>query len=623
MNPRLGSAVRFALALAIVNLSALAIFGSGTATTAASFATIGSLYFLDYDGRARERLGAYSLSTLVAVVGLVLGCAVQGNLPLTIIIGFALGFVFAAARAFRGLIARSFIGTQLAFVLAVFTPNAWTTFDELILGWMYGAAISVVCALLIFPRHHAGLVRNALSKWALAVAAFMTGDAVSRQHARASIAAHLEELESSDHGSMLAGLWSKRTRALAAMELHAHQMSAFLDLIPADEERDSGEDSLISATARGFTVAGNTVPFGTKPAEFSPVEQARDADFTRLRADAQTSGGAVPSDFAVRVLSIGASTMQYLAAASRGWKITDPIRFATPQRSVRDMIREAFSHDSVWMLHGLRTGFAIAGSIALATAMGLEHGVWVVMTTLSIINISFTATVISRNAGKTIAGVVLGASLAALTLAVVPQWWMLAALVPLIAGLAKWCLPMSSFFTQLTYAPFAILNVAMLGWPNRHGLGVIRIEDIVVGLSAGIVATLITFPFGLRKLLERTWMHAHDAAREAIAATADAVRQRTAIDERLAIAQARTFERATAAIDTVFASGVPLGHRQQQTRSRQRWLSLAIFGQLGMSHLTEIRQALPADDVGAKILIAWTDESVLLLDQADPERRSS
>ena len=197
MNQRIAGAIRFAITIALVNISALMIFGSGTATTAASFATISSLYFLDYDGGARERIGAYSASVAVAMIGLFLGIFVQNNLVATVCVAFLIGFCFAVARAFRGLIARSFIGAQLAFVLAVFTSQAGSHGIELIQGWLWGAILSLVAALVIFPRHHSGKVRRALSQWCLAVAEYVESPNTLRPATLSLVERSVKELEES------------------------------------------------------------------------------------------------------------------------------------------------------------------------------------------------------------------------------------------------------------------------------------------------------------------------------------------------------------------------------------------------------------------------------------------
>lgn len=611
MSPRLGAAIRFAVALAVVDISAFALFGPGTLTTAASFATIGALYFLDYDGQARERVMAYSVSTLVALVGIFLGAAVQGSLILTVVVAFVVGFAFAAARALRGFIARSFVGTQLAFVLAVFTSHAWTNVASLAGGWLFGSVVSTVCALLIFPRHHAGALRVALSRWCKAAADFVRGGQAERARARAEMSKSLTRMEQIDRGEMLAGLWSPRTRALASMTLHVQQVTDYLELSCMPVNGGLAMTNLSEATAEGFAAAAEMVPLDGRPVDFAPVVEARDEHFEAVRTH-----GATPVSFYLRVLSVASESLQILAAASHRWKHPAWPLLLERQPGVRSFLRDSLNVDSVWLFHGLRTGLALAGAIALATSLGLHHGVWVVMTTLSVINVSFTASGSTINAGKVAGGVLGGVTVSALFIAFAHQWWMFAVAVTLLALCAKWFLPTGPFMIQLTYAPLAVLNVELLGWPTSSGLDVSRVEDILIGAAVAVVATALTFPFGMQRLVERTWLAARSAAERSVGASLQALRERTQADPRFARDQAVAFARATDVVDTALAGARNLGNHEHIMIAHKRWLNLAMLTQVGVDHLAQLRRGIPVGDPGEGILVAWGEEAGAVLTRA-------
>ncbi|MEY4102138.1 MAG: hypothetical protein RIR88_272, partial [Actinomycetota bacterium] len=196
------------------------------------------------------------------------------------------------------------------------------------------------------------------------------------------------------------------------------------------------------------------------------------------------------------------------------------------------------------------------------------------------------------------------------------QWWTLVALLALLALLARWLLPTNGFLAQLSYTPLAVINVAMLGWPTRHGLTIVRVEDIVVGVLVAITATALTFPFGMKKLLEAVWRSARDAASAAIAATRAALESGSEIPANLVRAQALTFASATDAVDTVFAGRVQLGPELRVIEQRQRWLNLAILCQVGVAGLVQDRAALPPGDPGIKVLDAWGNDAFEALEKA-------
>lgn len=623
MNQRIAGAIRFATTIAFVNVTALMIFGSGTATTAASFATISSLYFLDYDGSVRERIGAYSASVLTAMIGLILGIFVQNSLLATVSIAFLIGFCFAVARSFRGLIARSFIGAQLAFVLAVFTSQAGSHGIELIQGWLWGAILSLVAALVIFPRHHSGKVRRALSQWCLAVAEYVESPNTLRPATLSLVERSVKELEESNPGDMVAGLWSRRTRALAAMSLHVRQTTEFLELVPPVLDIDSEQIELSRATAQGFRSAAKMVLLEGTPLAFAPVVQARLQDFEAERRRVAQLGNTkashgVENRFNLRVLSIAAESVQVLAAASHGWPHPEWPLVVQPEHSITSLLKRTFRTDSVWLFHGLRTGLALAGAIAIASLMGLEHGVWVVMTTLSVINISFTATGTTKTAGQILLGVLGGFCISALIIFTVHEWWLMAILVPLLALWTKWSLPDNAMVAQLTYTPFAVANVALLGWPSPRGLNFVRAEDILIGVAVAVVATLLTFPFGMRKLLEATWLRAQSTAITALEATKNALFDQTPLLPEFAREQAIAFAEAVDAVDAAFSNSGIKGDRARLVLSRQQWLNLAILCQIGVAQLAQHRTELPDSDPGIIVLCEWGNQAFKAIDHARP-----
>ncbi|MGV1033709.1 MAG: FUSC family protein [Microbacteriaceae bacterium] len=622
MNPRLAAALRFGLTVAVVNLAALGLFGAGAAATAASFASIAALYFLDYDGSTRERLSAFGLSTVVGLAGVLLGAAVAGALLAVAVSAFVVGFGFTVARAYRGLVARSFVGAQLAFVLAVFTEHARAELPLLLGGWLFGSAIAIAAALVLFPRRHTGLLRAALSRWCLAAAELLRAEPSAQAAALASLRERFDELTALDRGESIAGLWSNRTRALAGMRLQIGQLNTALDSIVLT----ATQSELAEASAEGFERAAQLVRAGATAQPLVSVDTARERDLAaqaehyaatassnleRARAD-------VAEQFGTRVLSIGAESLQVLASTSQGWPHPDWALALEPEHTVASLGRRALRADSVWRYAGLRTGLALAGAATIAMLLGLEHGVWVVMAALAVINVSVTSRGASRTAAQTVIGVLGGVLIAGLLITVLPDWWMLAVTVPLLAGLAKWLLPAGPLLAQLSYSPFAVLNVAMLSWPSPHGLTVVRFEDISIGAAVALIATVLTFPFGMRRLLERSWQHAQTAAHSALLATQQFLQGGPVVPPALRQAQAQSFAANSDTVDTVYAGGVQLHDFGRLTLNRQRWLALALLAQAGLDQLAEQQLGFTTNDPRRAVIAIWADSSETVLREHAP-----
>lgn len=622
MNPRFGAALRFGLTLGVVNLGALWLFGSGAAATAASFAVIGSLYFLDYDGTTVQRMSAFGLSTLVGLAGVCVGALAALSLPSSVIAAFLIGLGFWLARAFRGLVARSFIGGQLAFVLTIFTSHASEQLPQLLLGWAFGSVAALVAALVLFPRQHSGALRRALSNWCLAAAELLRSTPTNRAAARATLDQRRAELDALDPTESIAGLWGRHTRALASMRLQVDEFSGYLQL--AESVFDTGAP-LAQQVAEAFTRAGELVLPAAAQQPLIQLQSARDDDLTQAvqrfghdrQGDAAQAERSAQAHLGIRVSSLVAESLQVGAADSHGWPHANWSLGFEPEHRVRDLAARTVRHDSVWLRTGLRSGLALAGATLIALLMGLEHGVWVVMTTLAVINLAASARDTSRGVLWNVLGVLAGVAVSAAIITVARDWWMLAGLVPLLAVLAKWWLPAGGFIAQASYTPLAVVNVAMLSWPTPHGLDVVRVEDILIGAVVALVATVLTFPFGMRRLLDRSWLSAQQAAEQALTATRSWLDAGIPVPPALVLNQQREFAAHTDAVDAVLAGQHQLDTEQRLSTERERWLVLAVLCQIGVAELgNQAHQSNAAELTG--LMQVWADEAFAELQQALP-----
>ncbi len=89
------SAVRFAVAISIADAIVWSIFRDGTPVVMGAFAVICLLYFLDYDGTARERVIGYGAASAVGVVAIVLGTLLATPLVMAVLGAFAVSFAFS------------------------------------------------------------------------------------------------------------------------------------------------------------------------------------------------------------------------------------------------------------------------------------------------------------------------------------------------------------------------------------------------------------------------------------------------------------------------------------------------------------------------------------------------
>lgn len=595
--PRFGGAIRFAVTLIAVNLAALAIFGGGPAPTFASFSVVASLYFLDFDGSARERIGAYAISTVFGLAGIGIGLAVANDIVAVCITALAVGFVFAAARAFRGFIARAFVGVQLAFVLTVVTSNPQAHALQLINAWIFGAVASIIAAMVLFPRHHSGVLRRALSEWCNAAADLAVTASRGEQFDLTPVAKAYEQLQNIDRTHFIAGLWSPRTRALAEMTRGAQQLTSYISERETGQVRSDADMALFADIAGALRSAAKTVLPHAVPNEDVDMVRARHEHTDAVIALATSHPGAEAVDLAsraidARVASFAAESIQNLAAVSRGARgrvSADPAESSSNALRARSV----FSADSVWLFNGIRTGIALSAALLIAHIMGLEHGVWVVMATLSLISITQTARGTTSNALTTMIAVTAGVLISVVVLKLHLPWIPMVCVVFIAALLAKWFFFNSVFAGQMSYTPFAILNVVMLSWPSPNGLAAVRLEDIAIGLLVAVGATLLAFPSGMKRLLSTSWRDASNVIDTAIA---------TSTHEWVhgARSSAKARQQATVALDlyTDAVDAVQVDHTSPNTlgvlcAKRDQWLALSEFFLSGVGAFERRRDGRP------------------------------
>lgn len=629
---RVGSALRFAITLVFSDLVGLALFNSQGAATFTSFATISALYFLDFDGSWRERLGGYTAATVVGLIGVVLGTLVANVLWLAAITALVVGFTFAFARVLRGYIARSAVGVQMAFLLAILTPAKLDELNWYVLAWFTGSVIAGIAVLLIFPKQHSGQLRAAIAHWC------ERARDLSNTVGTTAATTHITELEQAREDlrnqwlgtAIRPGLVSKRMRALMQMRLEAIRATRSLTSLLEPHRATPHASPLNEVSAAGFSTAAGVVVGTATPDTRAPVEQARLDDAARASTwttdNLATSGRHAVDELTahntVRVLSISADAMQQLAARSVGARSETPSLGLPLETTIAEQLRANLTPRSFWFRNAIRSAIAVSAAIMIARALGLEHGIWVAMAALSVIQTSFNNQGTERSALRMSFGGVVGVAIAAIVLVVVPQWWMFLVLLPISAFIAKWSAIGRPGLAQLTYTPFALINVAVLSWPQPLHLADVRIEDILIAMVVAMIATFIAFPHGLARVVQASWRSAHEAAQACLTASVGLLADREPPMQAAATAQHSLARSAAAFSDTVDAAYMSASEQTTALRrnaAREAWLLevllvSAVFRTFGTATVR------PANVAGlADALTADGEHLTLVYDAAERE----
>jgi uncharacterized membrane protein YccC len=274
------------------------------------------------------------------------------------------------------------------------------------------------------------------------------------------------------------------------------------------------------------------------------------------------------------LIAILAAAMQWLALRSRGITSPTPELGAFEWSSPIELLRVNFRFSSPWFRNALRVAIAAAIAVGIAQAMGLKHGFWVVLATLSILQLSFTSPQTNRLALRMIAGNVGGITVGFVIIVLVPNEIAFFVILGVGAFVVKYVQSRSLLISQFAFTPFAIVNLSLLTWPPSTDTVLSRITDVLIGLAVAIVLTFVMFPRGISTLIASTGqaamtqMQAYlDYVRDAVTGRADAAQ----IPERRATAE-RALQAYADTLDAAFMSARTVTPAIAALEARQAWL---------------------------------------------------
>lgn len=588
-NPFVRSGIRLAAGMVIVDFICVVILDNGPGALMASFAVMILLFFLDFEGGARQRLSAYGAASLVGLVALLIGVYAAPITWVAIVVTLPVSFAFAYARVLKGFIARCAVGLQLAYFLPAMLPANPADVWRYVGGWILGCVIAALCALVILPRQRLTLTRKALADWCRAAAKLtrLYAAGSSNGEGRAALSSAFDEIQAMTVGSPTRpGALTHRLRALLQMVQYANS-STNLAISVKELQPDVHVTLLADASATTFdSCAQILVSEEAKPDSIN-MDALRDKDLRSaqewcakgLASDPAKTFDELRNHYPVRLIAILAAVMQWLALRSRGSETPMPALGAIESSSPLELLRVNLRFSSPWFRNALRVSIAAAIAVGIAQAMGLKHGFWVVLATLSILQLSFTSPQTNRLALRMIAGNVAGITVGFLIIVLVPNEIAFFFVLAIGAFVVKYVQSRSLMISQFAFTPFAIVNLSLLTWPPSTDTVLDRIIDVLVGLAVAIVLTFVIFPRGISTLITSTGQMAMTSMQAYLDSVLDALTGRSKgedIESRRASAQHALLAYADT-LDAAFMSVRTVDPWITSLEARQAWLQDALL----------------------------------------------
>ncbi len=517
-------AARAAVTYSLVFAVAWLVLGSADATLFAAFAVFGLLVLANFGGPIRNRLAAFLLTTLVGATLVVVGSLASPSFWTATLVTLVVVFGIEFAGVFGGYVAGARAPLLMAVVLAASVPAPVSAIPERIIGWLLGGCVSAAAAVLLWPLHERDVLRKTASAALRSLATLMGTTRVDPGWTEpARVAAQAVALLRTVYRQTAyrPGGPTRRDRALAQLVTQLERAQSFAVAL-GDERRASNPglaegDRLASTVVSVFEASADVLEDGRVP-DLHALEQARRAHRTALDtwASAQLRSGASSAsvlegiDYDQRLralaylgLAIGANAAIVAGrdVEVRGMRIPyeTPIELGLAP-TLRRVWRTLLTHLS-WtspVLHnGVRAALGLALAVLVARLFGLAHGYWVVLGTMSVVRSNALAT--GRTAVQAVTGTVVGFAIGGLFAVLFGQdpavLW---AALPVAVFLAAYTPSALSFlagqaaFTVLMLVLFNVLSP--VGW----SVGLVRIEDLVVGSAIGVVVGTLLWPRGAR-----------------------------------------------------------------------------------------------------------------------------
>ncbi|BBW99376.1 FUSC family protein [Mycolicibacterium moriokaense] len=524
-DPEFDALRRAARAAIVVPVAAAVGFavGSGSQTPLlAIFGSVSLLILVDFPGNRASRALAYCGLGINGAVLITLGTLVSPHPAISVAVMFVLGVVVTFSGVFSEIIASGQRATLLTFVLPACTPVG--PISERLLGWAIALAVCVPAALFLFPPRHHDELRRQATQVCTRLADALDGTGTAKDATRAMNAlwesflgadyrpvaltagsralvrvvddlGFLSDRITDDTGHMLGDLKTPLIRVL-------RDCAAVLS-IPEPSARASRGADLNSALAELRSIAQgryreDIVEILEAPHDAAAVEVAR-----KLLGRRTFSATVGVTGRIIRNAAEADARPVWARVLGRRLPPTGVADWVMPETTaVATITKGLLATRAVVLRNSVRTGLGLAAAVAVTHLFPLQNGFWVVLGAMSVLRSSAltTGTRVLRAVAGTAIGFLLGVVVIELVGVDPVVMWML---LPLVAFGSAFVPEVASFIAGQVAFTMMVLIIFNLIAPTGWSVGLIRIQDVIIGALVAVVVSLLLWPRGVRTRLSK------------------------------------------------------------------------------------------------------------------------
>ena len=500
----------------------------------AVYAAIGSfalLLLVEFGGPMRERLEAQVLLILAGAVLICVGTLASTNPWVASATVGVVAFVVLFAGVVSSVLAGASTSLLLATIVSVSLPGSPGTIGDRLAGWGIAAAASLLAIRFLWPAPEQDAIRAPLIAACRALAARLRATPEAYDDAVARSQEALKDLRKAFLATpnRPTGLTtSARARVRLVDELGWTR--AILDQSHPPRQTMSGPAHAVKVAAATVLDESATLletPRGSPDAlrnarrhlDGMLATMARDAtaDLPVARAGMTEFVTSLDPSFRAQELSFAvssvASNVELGAAAERRtwWQRIlgqQPEGLAGTFTAARERAAAHLEPHSVWLHNSVRGAVGLALAVLVAQTAGVQHSFWVVFGTLSVLRSNALST--GQNALRGVLGTVIGFVIGAVLLALIGTnviaLWVILPFAVLLAGTAPSLISFTAGQAAFTLTLLILFNIIV---PEGWRLGLVRVEDVAIGVAVSLVVGLLFWPRGAGAALRRAFGDAY------------------------------------------------------------------------------------------------------------------
>lgn len=484
------------------------------------FAMVGSIALMvaaDFPGSAGTRAVAYATLAATGTVLIVVGTFAAPHPWIAVPLCFAVGALVSVAGLLSEVIAAGQRATLMTFLIPICAPHG--PLDERLMGWFLALAICIPISLFLLPPRYTVELRHLAAEVCTALADRIEGIGSAERLTTAMNELNTEFLTSAFRPVALTAGSRALIRVVSNLQWLCNRVDGGSGGLLGPLESSSVQVLRGSAAVLQTTARADAEQLTELLAVHRALAMRQYAyDIQEILAEPDDGSALVRGQMLLSRRTMSAAialTGRVIAAATvidsrpvidrllgRGHPETGIADRVHGHRTAVAGLFGYMSTGSITVINSVRTGLALALAVVVTMMLPIQNGQWVALGALSVLrsSASSTRTTVRRALTGTVIGFIIG-SVVVSAVGIHPE--MLWILLPLVSFGSAYVLVVGSFTASQAMFTMQILIVFNMMQPIGWQIGLIRIEDVLIGALVGMAVSVLLWPGGARSAVQR------------------------------------------------------------------------------------------------------------------------